>query len=240
MGKGPLFHVKHRPFLLSAAPTMDPRALLTELLEQGKVGQPPPVVDALWRYAEELLRWNAKVNLTAITRPDEVVEKHLVDSLLALPEVQGVTSVLDVGAGAGLPGLPLALALPGLEVTLVEAVGKKVAFMKNAIVKLGLVGRVRAVQVHAAGDRGAEQLPLVDLAIARAFTEVEGWVRLAKHYVRPEGRVVAMLGVAPPDEVLADVGDRTGCPLQHCRRYELPRSKERRAVATFGVPARST
>lgn len=153
---------------------MDPRTLLTELTQESGVGQPPAVIDALWRYAEELLRWNAKVNLTAITQPDEVVEKHLVDSLLALPEVVGAGRLLDVGAGAGLPGIPLALAAPSLDVTLVEAVGKKVAFMKNAIVKLGLVGRVRANQVHAAGAPQTEQLPTVDVAIARAFTEVDG------------------------------------------------------------------
>lgn len=216
---------------------MDPRALLDELLTQAGAPQPAGVGDALWRYAEELLRWNAKVNLTAITRPDEVVEKHLVDSLLALPEVEGAGSLLDVGAGAGLPGIPLALARPALEVTLVEAVGKKVAFMKSAIVKLGLVGRVRAVQVHAAGEPATEQLPVVDVAIARAFTQLDGWLALGLRYVRPGGQVVAMLGVAPDDAALAQAARLAGCAFVGCRRLELPRSAERRAVATFQRPA---
>lgn len=64
----------------------------------------PPAVNRLWAYAEALLRWNEKVNLTAITNPTEVVDKHLLDSLAVVPEVAGASTLLDLGAGAGLPG----------------------------------------------------------------------------------------------------------------------------------------
>ena len=84
----------------------------------------------LHRLMGELLKWNAKVNLTAITAEGEVVEKHFLDSLAVLPEVEGAGSVLDVGAGAGFPGLPLKMARPSLAVTMVDAVGKKVGYLK--------------------------------------------------------------------------------------------------------------
>ena len=78
-------------------------------------------------FGEELLRWNRKVNLTAITEPREVLDKHFLDSLAILPEVRGARTLLDLGAGAGFPGIPLKVVLPELEVLLVEAVAKKVA-----------------------------------------------------------------------------------------------------------------
>src|SRR5919197_4039110 len=97
----------------------------------------------LW-LRKELLRWNARVNLTAITDPREVLEKHLLDSLAILPEIRGASTLLDVGAGAGFPGIPLTIALPELRLTLVDSVGKKVAFMKSTLAHLNL-GKARAV-----------------------------------------------------------------------------------------------
>ncbi len=184
------------------------------------ISLPPGAEVALLAYARELLKWNQKVNLTAITAPDEVVDKHLLDSLAVLPEVQGARSLLDLGAGAGLPGIPLALALPQLEVTLVDAVAKKVGFMKHAIAMLGLAGRVKAVHVRAEGAPDAEGLPRAEVVISRAFMEVEGWRALAKAYVAPGGRIVAMLG-------------QTQDPT--ARRYALPLSGDPRAVAVFHV-----
>ena len=174
----------------------------------------------LTAYATELLKWNQKVNLTAITAPGEVVDKHLLDSLAVLPEVSGAARLLDLGAGAGLPGIPLAIALPGLDVTLVDAVAKKVGFMKHAIAMLGLAGRVRAVHVRASGYPGKEGLSAADVVISRALMEVEGWRALARAYVAPGGRIVAMLG-------------QTQDP--HARRYALPLSGDPRAVSVFHV-----
>src|SRR5512138_2045707 len=84
----------------------------------------------LERYADRLLAWNRKVNLTSITAPAEVAEKHLVDSLLVLPAVAGARTLLDIGAGAGLPGVPLACARGDLAVTCCDPVAKKIAFVK--------------------------------------------------------------------------------------------------------------
>ena len=99
--------------------------------------------DALARYAALLLRWNAVHNLTAIETPAQVLSHHLLDSLAIVPEIQRVAGdrsmrVLDVGAGGGLPGIPLAIAVPILHVTLIDKVQKKVAFLTQAKLELAL------------------------------------------------------------------------------------------------------
>ncbi len=186
-------------------------------------------------YQAELLKWNTRVNLTAITAPGEALEKHLVDSLAAMPEVQGATTLLDLGAGAGLPGIPLAVALPELRATLVDAVEKKVAFMKAGAVKAGVAARVKAVHARAQGRPEAEGLPAAEVVISRAFMDVGPFLALARAYLAPGGRVVAMLGRAPPDEELARVAEAAGLALSGARRFALPWSGDPRGVAVFHV-----
>jgi 16S rRNA (guanine527-N7)-methyltransferase len=212
----------------------------TQQLEAGlarlKVELPSGALAQLEAWADELLRWNDKVNLTAITRPVDVVDKHLLDSLAVLPEVADAQHLLDLGAGAGLPGIPLAVALPSLRVTLVDAVSKKVAFMKAAAVKAGVSTRVRAVHARLNGDASREGLPLVDTVISRAFMDVAPFLSLARHYLAPAGRVVAMLGQTPPDDDLAETGRRAGLALSTVRRFTLPVSGDPRGVAVFTSP----
>lgn len=196
---------------------------------------PPGGADRLWAYAEELLKWNAKVNLTAITRPEEVLEKHLLDSLAALPEVGGATRLLDLGAGAGLPGIPLAVALPHLDVTLVDAVLKKVAFIKVGAVRAQVTGQIRAVHARLGGVPEAEGLERMPLVISRAFMELGAFLALARPYVESGGRIIAMLGQAPSDDALAELAQAAGVTFAQVRRFELPFSRAARAVAVFHV-----
>src|SRR6202171_1821304 len=103
----------------------------------------PEQLKQLGRHVDLLLKWNKSVNLTAIVDPDEVVEKHVLDSLAVAPLVpQG--SLLDAGTGAGFPGIPIAIVKPQLEVVLVDSVQKKVAFLKNVLAELKLP-KVRAM-----------------------------------------------------------------------------------------------
>lgn len=200
------------------------KALLARLAEGRKIlglEQAPEVDDALLRYASELLRWNEKVNLTAITDPLEVVEKHLLDSLAVVPEVRGATTLLDLGAGAGLPGLVLALSFPAVSVTLVDAVAKKVGFLKHAAATLGLAGRVKAVHARLEGRPDKEGVPRCEVVISRAFMDVDRFVPLAKHYVADGGRIVAMLGKSEAPGAAS------------VRSFELPFSRAPRAVATY-------
>ncbi|MFO0582377.1 MAG: 16S rRNA (guanine(527)-N(7))-methyltransferase RsmG [Anaeromyxobacter sp.] len=187
--------------------------------------------EKLERYADRLLAWNRKVNLTAITAPAEVAEKHLVDSLLALGALGGARTLLDVGAGAGLPGAALACARPDLEVTCVDSVAKKVAFVKAVAAELGLP--VRAVATRAEGDPERERLPRCEAVVSRAFAEPAAWLPLAARYVLPGGRVVAMLGRDADEAALAALGRGAGLSLERLERFTLPRSGAARAIATF-------
>lgn len=189
--------------------------------------------ESLLRYAQELLKWNGKVNLTAITRPEEVAEKHLLDSLCVLPEVEGATHLLDLGAGAGLPGIPLAVALSQLRVTLVDAVAKKVAFIKSGALRAGVAERVKATHVRAMGQPSSEGLPQVDRVIARAFMDLGPFLSLARPYLAPGGLVVAMLGQPPSTATLTALATSAGLTLQSQRSFHLPHSGDPRAVAVF-------
>lgn len=187
----------------------------------------------LFRLMNELIKWNAKVNLTAITAPDEVLEKHFLDSLAVLPEVEGAASLLDLGAGAGFPGLPLKIARPALAVTLVDAVGKKVGFLKASIAALGLK-EARGLHARAEGKPEAEGIPRAELLIARAFMDLPDWLGLAPAYVLPGGRVVAMLGKAQPESELQARASERSLRFVSSRQYRLPFSGAERQVAVFG------
>jgi 16S rRNA (guanine527-N7)-methyltransferase len=154
----------------------------------------------LLAYVALLKKWNRAYNLTAIRDDREMIAQHLLDSLSLLPALQesalAARRWADVGSGAGLPGIPLAIARPDLDMTLIEAVEKKSAFQRQAKIELGLAnvtiigGRVEDV---AAGQFGA--------VVSRAFAELADFVDLAGHLLLPQGRLYAMKGVASDDEM---------------------------------------
>jgi len=185
----------------------------------------------LERYAELLLRWNRKVNLTAVTAPAEVAERHLVDCLALLRVLGSPETLLDIGSGAGLPGLALACARPALRVVCCDRVGKKVAFVKAAAAELGL--SVRGVAVRAAGAPEAEGLPRADGVVSRAFADPVRWLPLGRRYLAPGGRLVAMLGREAEEGALRRLGEAHGLRLEALDRFRLPRSGAERANAVW-------
>jgi 16S rRNA (guanine527-N7)-methyltransferase len=187
--------------------------------------------EKLERYADRLLAWNRKVNLTAITDPEELAEKHLVDSLSLVPDATGAATLLDVGSGAGLPGIPLAIALPSLDVTCCDSVAKKVAFVKAVAAELGL--RVRGVAARAGGEPEMEGLPRAEVVVSRAFADPARWLPLAARYLAPGGKVLVTLGREADEAGLRGAGAAAGLTLVGLRRFALPRSGAQRAVATF-------
>jgi 16S rRNA (guanine527-N7)-methyltransferase len=194
---------------------------------------PPDALPRLERYADRLLAWNRKVNLTTITDPAEVAEKHLVDSLLLLPLLGEARTLLDVGAGAGLPGVPLACARTALEVTCCDSVAKKVAFVKAIAAELDLP--VRALAVRADGDPERERLARADAVVSRALADPERWVPLGARYLAPGGTLFAMLGRDADPARLAGVGEASGLALVDVSRFELPLSRAARAIARWRV-----
>ncbi len=185
----------------------------------------------LLAFERALIRWNEKVNLTGSRDPAEILEKHLLDSIAALPEVGNRGSLLDIGSGAGFPGIPLKLVAPALEVTLVDSVGKKTAFMRTAVASLGLSG-IQVRQLRATGRPTAEGLPLASAVISRALMKLGDWIRLGLAYAQPNGQVLAMLGRLD-DRWIEKAAAASGARLVHLRRYQLPFSGAPRAIATF-------
>lgn len=165
----------------------------------------PALATPLLDYLALLIRWNKTYNLTAVRDPAEMVSKHLLDSLAMHPYVDAIGvdgapgRLADLGTGAGLPGIPLAIAKPGLQVTLVESNGKKARFMREAVRQLGLKQvRVAESRIEALDEPGA-----YDAITARALATLPLIVELGGHLLRPGGRLLAMKGAWPAGEIAA-------------------------------------
>lgn len=159
---------------------------------------------SLVRYADLLLRWNSVHNLTAIESPAQVLTHHLLDSLVIVPQIQRISGarpmrVLDVGAGGGLPGIPLAIAAADLHVTLIDKVQKKVAFLTQAQVELAL----KNVECIHARVETLQSEPPFELIVARAFASLAEFVRLTRHLLAARGWWCAMKGALPSAELEA-------------------------------------
>ena len=157
----------------------------------------------LLAYLALLARWNATYNLTAIRDPRQMVVLHLLDSLAMAPFLAGAAqagaSLADLGTGPGLPGIPLAIARPGLQVTLVESNGKKARFLREAArqLKLGNASVVES-RIEAFDAPGR-----FDAITARALATLPLILQLGGHLLQPQGRLLAMKGVVPDDEIAA-------------------------------------
>jgi 16S rRNA (guanine527-N7)-methyltransferase len=187
--------------------------------------------ERLTRFAERLLAWNRKVNLTAITDPVEVAEKHVVDGLAILRSLGPVRTVLDLGSGAGIPGVVLACARPDLDVTCCDAVGKKVAFLKAVSAELGVPVRAKTARAEGFPDR--EGLPRCDAVVSRALGDPPRWVPLGARYLAPGGALFAMLGRGVDGGALGALGAMEGLTLEQVDRFTLPICGAQRAVVRW-------
>jgi 16S rRNA (guanine527-N7)-methyltransferase len=163
-------------------------------------------IQALIRYVHLLQQWGAAYNLSAVRTPSDIVTLHLLDCLAVVgplrlhlggPEATKHLGLLDVGSGAGLPGLVLALAMPDLQVSSVDAVAKMVAFMRQAGALLGLKN-FQALHARVEGLKGRW-----DVITSRAFSSLEDFVRLTRPLIAPGGVWMAMKGKPDPAEIEA-------------------------------------
>lgn len=153
-------------------------------------------VAALTQFLRLLEKWNRAFNLTAISDPDEMVALHVLDSVSARPFLDGV-SVLDAGTGAGLPGIPLAILEPERHFLLLDSGGKKVRFIRHVVGELS----IENVTVIKARVEDYEPTVLFDTVICRAFSSLGQFVRGCGRFIAPGGRLIAMKGRAPDDEL---------------------------------------
>jgi len=158
--------------------------------------------DQLAAYLELLAKWNRTYNLTAIREPERMVTHHVLDSLavlphLAEPDAPSDLSLLDVGSGAGLPAIPLAIARPAWRVVALDSSHKKGAFVQQAAVELGLEN-VEAI-VARVEDYSAPK-PF-DVVISRAFSDLATFAESGMRHLAADGRLVAMKGVRPDEEI---------------------------------------
>ncbi len=147
-------------------------------------------------YLALIAKWNRVHNLTAVRETGKMVSVHALDCLAIVPHLQP-NSVLDVGSGAGLPGIPLALMWPQASVVLLDSNHKKAAFLRQAVIELGL--KNAAVVCERAESWRPQQD--FDLVISRAFSDLPEFVRLAGRLCRADGLIAAMKGVYPDDEL---------------------------------------
>lgn len=173
---------------------------LEKRLEQGLremgIDLAPVIRQKLLKFLQYLEKWNRTYNLTAVRDPEQMVPRHLLDSLSVLSYLQG-SRVLDIGTGAGLPGIPLALARPALAFTLLDSNAKKTRFVTQAVHELGLKN-VQVVQERVEKFHPAEKF---DTLIARAFASIPDMLAASRHLCAPRGRFLLMKGVFPQEEL---------------------------------------
>jgi len=207
--------------------------LAAHLNEPGK-RQNPETEHLFEKYYGLLLSWNEKMNLTAITAYDEVIEKHFVDSLTIVKaiDMEKCTTLIDIGTGAGFPGIPLKIVFPHLQVVLVDSLEKRISFLKEVINTLQLQDIV-AIHERAENlgkdERYREQF---DLCVSRAVSNLSTLSEYCLPFVRNGGKFVSYKGKQVDDEV--DKAKRTweelGGELKEVMTFQLPESKEDRAL----------
>jgi len=158
---------------------------------------PLPVQETLLVFAALLGKWNKVYNLTALRNEEQVMSYHLLDSLAVLPHLGSAKRLADIGSGGGLPGIPLAITRPDLQVALVESNQKKSAFQQQAKIELGLAN----VSVHCARVEAWQPEEKCDVVISRAFSDLAEFVKLSGHLLAEGGALLAMKGVHPYEEI---------------------------------------
>jgi len=185
-------------------------------------------------YLRELLKWNQKMNLTAIRTAKGVVIKHFLDSLSVCSHIPGHVSLLDVGSGAGFPGIPLKMVQASLQVTLIDSVRKKVDFQKHIVRLLGLRG-IEAVHGRVQEEKVVQEMvERFDMTISRAFSDTATFLKLSHLLLKRGGMAIAMRGKTTEEEFQRlSMEEEERYRLQKQVSFVLPFSNIERTILLF-------
>ncbi len=211
---------------------MENKKLLMEGAKTFGIHLDEKTLEAFDLYLKELLKWNRKINLTAIRTEKGIVLKHFLDSLSVFPYLSNISSLLDIGSGAGFPGIPLKIVKPSLEMTLIDSVRKKVDFQRHIIRMLGLKGieaihgRVQDKEIlQTMGER-------FDMVISRGFSDLRTFLILGFPFLKKGGIVLAMKGEVDSEEIrLLSKIEEIRYRLQKIVPFFLPFSSIKRSIS---------
>jgi len=208
--------------------------MLREGAKQFSLTLPEATVSQFAIFIEEIQRWSKIADLLSQTDPETLIGKHILDSLALLPWIAAGSRALDLGSGAGFPGLPLAIVNPGISVTLIEARRKRAHFLKESIRKLGLrnAKAYEGKAEHLSQERDLQAA--FDLVTTRATWNISLFLTLASPFLRPDGIAMAMKGPRLPEELkeTRDSIEKTGFSLMDTKSYTLA-GNEKRNLAFF-------
>lgn len=204
---------------------MSQQAILEQGIKDANLDISAQTQQRLLDYLVLMQKWNKVHNLTAVRDADEMVTLHLLDSLVVLPFIDA-KHLLDVGSGAGLPGIPLAICLPDLQVTVIDSNSKKVSFMRQAKAELGITN------LEVLGDRVEEisSTRKFEIIISRAFSDLSLFISLTHHLLDAQGKWLAMKGVYPEAE-LAELAAKTGVTASKVEVLNVPGLDAQRHLA---------
>jgi len=191
----------------------------------------PETQQKLIQYVELIAKWNKSFNLTAIRNIDEMVTLHLLDSLAVVPFIKA-NRILDVGAGAGLPGIVLALCYPDKEFVLIDTNGKKTRFMTQAKIELGLAN---VEVVHARVDE-YQPLKAFDAIISRAFASISDMLGYVDHLVTPETTILAMKADSEDEISRMPTDDKLAYTIDTIHELKIPGLQAKRQLIVITKP----
>ncbi len=175
---------------------MTPQARLQAGLQALNLPLSATVQEQLLQFVQLLIKWNRVYNLTSVRKPDDIIVRHILDSLVVVPYLEA-QRVLDVGTGAGLPGIPLSLACPDTQFVLLDSNNKKVRFVRQAVAELGL-DNVTVEQTRVEDYRPGQPF---DAVVSRAYSSLAEMLAQVERLLAPGGRLLAMKGVYPLAEM---------------------------------------